>query len=122
MVFYLCGWFTAQYVSPQDRRLNLVLDCKPSEGAILVHVIALLASGIGMETVTPHLAQQRAKDDSSYCFIGRNANNMFTCPSDGNSGGNYIDIVEEFRSYHNSGEDGIGLTRVYTTIEYYSFL
>ncbi|XP_029529896.2 uncharacterized protein LOC115137711 isoform X1 [Oncorhynchus nerka] len=48
MVFYLCGWFTAQYVSPQDRRLNVVLDCKPSEGATLVHVIALLASRIGM--------------------------------------------------------------------------
>ncbi|XP_038838255.1 uncharacterized protein LOC120035866 [Salvelinus namaycush] len=115
MVFYLCRWFTAQYVSPQDRRLNLVLDCKPSEGATLVHVIALLASRIGMETVTPHLAQQRTKDDSNYCFNGRNANSMFTCPSDGNSGGNYIDIVEEFSSYHNSGDDVIGLTHMSTT-------
>jgi hypothetical protein len=46
---------------------------------------------------------------------------VFTGPSDGNSGGNYINMVE-FSSYHNSGDDGIGLTRVSTTIEYYSSL
>lgn len=120
MVFYLCRWFTAQYVSPQDRPLNLVLDCKPSEGATLVHVIALLASRIGMETVTPHLARQPAQDDSNDCF--RDVNSIFTCPSDGNSGGNYIDIVEEFSSYHHSGNDVIGLTRMCTTTEYYRSL
>jgi hypothetical protein len=36
---------------------------------------------------------------------------------DGNSGGTYIDIVEEFSSYHNSGCNDIGLTRVCTTTE-----
>ncbi|KAM9398679.1 uncharacterized protein ACWYII_031232 [Salvelinus alpinus] len=126
MVFYLCRWFTAQYGSPPDRQLNMVLDCKPSEGPTLVHVIAFLASRLGMEKVTPqfsqHRAKDRAKDDRNYSFKVKHANTMFTCPSDGTSEGNYIDIVEEFSAYHNSGCNDIGLTRVCTTTEVYSFL
>lgn len=109
-------------VSPTDRQLKVVLDCKPSEGSSLVHIIALLASNSGMEKVTPQLPQQRAKDDNNYTFSLRNAKTMFTCPSDENAGGNYINIVEEFNYYHDSGANCIGLTRICTTTENYSFL
>lgn len=120
MVFYLSRWFTAQYVSPTDRQLKVVLDCKPSESFTLVHIIALLAYRSGMDNVIPQLSQQRVKHDMNYHFNLRHANTMLTCPSDDNARGNYINIVEEFNDYYNSG--AIGLTCICTTMEYYSFL
>ncbi|XP_045081827.1 uncharacterized protein LOC123492750 [Coregonus clupeaformis] len=123
MVFYLSRWFTAQYVSPTERQLNVVLDCKPSEGSTLVHIIALLASRSGMNTVNLQLSQQRPKNDMNYGFSLLNANTLFTCPADGNVVGTPINIVDEFNYYHNnSGDNGIGLTRICTTTEHYSFI
>lgn len=121
MVFYLCRWFTAQYVSPTERELNLVLDCKPSEGSTLVHFICLLASRCGMEKVTLEYSHHRAKHDTNYSFNLKNANNMLTSLSDGNTGGPYINIVDEFNSYH-SETNCVGLTRIHTTTEFYSYL
>lgn len=122
MVFYLSRWFTAQYVSPPHRLLNVVLDCKPSEGPTLVHVIAFLASRLGMEKITPSFSQHRAKDDQNYSFNTKSAGTMFSCPSEGTSEGMYINIVEEFSSYHNGCNNAMGLTRLCTTAELYSYL
>ncbi|XP_049892048.1 uncharacterized protein LOC126384796 [Epinephelus moara] len=117
MVFYLSRWFTAQYASPPGRQLHVVLDCKPSEGSSVVHIIALLASRSGMDSVALPQPHQRAKSDMQYTFCRKHANVMFTCP--GNDSGNSINIVEEFNHYHNEGLACTGLTRVYTTSELY---
>ncbi|KAI4822176.1 hypothetical protein KUCAC02_007735 [Chaenocephalus aceratus] len=50
IVTYLSRWVTAQYVRPRGRQLKVVLDCKPSEGASLVHAVASLASKCEMKT------------------------------------------------------------------------
>lgn len=114
MVFYLSRWFTAQYVLPNERELKVVLDCKPSEGC-LVHIMALLASKIGMEKMTPELllSQQRVNYEVNNL---RNANNMFTFPSDNTLGvESSVNIVEEFNFYHNGV--GCGLSHIYTATE-----
>ncbi|KAJ8009854.1 hypothetical protein DPEC_G00068510 [Dallia pectoralis] len=122
MVLYLCRWFTVQYVSPQNRQLKVVLDCKPSEGSSLVHVVASLASKIGMPEVAPGLSQIRPKDDLNYGFNLSRAKDMLTCSSEDIVQGKHINLVEEFNYYHNQGTNTIGLTHMYTNTEQYNSL
>ncbi|XP_028974609.1 uncharacterized protein LOC114835055 [Esox lucius] len=123
MLFYLTRWFKAQYGSTVERQLKVVLDCKPSEGSSLVHVIAILAWRCGMESVTlNHFSQPRADIDMNYSISLGRANTILTYPKDESAAGPYITIVQEFKDYHNGGGDCIGLQRMCTSTEYHSYI
>ncbi|XP_055362714.1 uncharacterized protein LOC114850818 isoform X2 [Betta splendens] len=113
MVFFLARWFTVQYASQKERQLKVVLDCKPSEGSTLVHIIALLAYKSGMEKVNPQVVQRRARNNVNYHFNSSHTNDMFKCPYVQNSEGCYINIVDEFNSF-NDHQEANGLTQIYT--------
>ena len=111
MAFYLCKWFTAQYTSPA-RELKVVLDCKPSQGATFVHVIAFLASKIGMTHVTPNVYQVKTTHDLNYHLNLGAANAVFNDPCV--SQGDCIYIVDDFTDYHNSRAIAISVPCVHT--------
>lgn len=118
MVFYLSRWFTAQYVSPAARQLKVVLDCKPSEGT-LVHLIATLALGCGMESVHPVLIQRRSANDyRHYALDTETANALLTRPPDGTEAGAHINIVDAFNRFNGSD---VGLPYIYTGTQYFSY-
>lgn len=120
MVFYLCRWFEAQY-SSSERPLKVVLDCKPSEGATLVHVIALLASRAGMGEINLQFQQNRKScNDMNYTFNVKHACYILSNPYSKQSGGNLINIYQEFVSYHDDNETSVGLMGIRTNTEFFN--
>lgn len=119
MVFYLCRWFEAQYSSP-DRPLKVVLDCKPSEGATLVHIIALLASRAGMETINLQFQQnRRSGNDMNYIYNVKHICNILSNPYSKLSMNNPINIYQEFVDYHDN-ETSVGLMGIRTNTEFFN--
>ncbi|XP_032363714.1 uncharacterized protein LOC116677135 isoform X2 [Etheostoma spectabile] len=118
MVFYLREWFTAQYTSP-SRELNMVLDCKPSQGSTFVHFIAYLASKIGMRCVTPNVSQVKTKHDMNYHLNLKAADHIFAEPS---VSGYCLNIVDEFAHRNNTKAVSVSVQCVYTCTEKYSVM
>lgn len=124
MVVYLSQWFKVQYMTPTERPLAVVLDCKPSDGSSVVDVITVLASKSGMVSVTPKHTKRLVRCDKDHTFNHRLAKTIFTCPygdedNDDNADQHFIDIVGEFRDY---GEDSCGFTQMCTNTEVYSYI
>ncbi|TKS65998.1 hypothetical protein D9C73_000054 [Collichthys lucidus] len=120
MVFYLCRWFEAQYVSQSGRQLKVVLDCKTSEGSTLAHFMALLASKMGMEETTLHLQQNRGgRDDMNYAVNMRHVNSVLNYSN--TTTGDLINISREFTNYYETETD-VGLVNLRTNTECFSFI
>lgn len=107
MVYYLYTWFKVQYTHESHRKVNVVLDCTPSESPTFVHILCLLAAKCGMGRVDLSITQNRPSSNLNHMF---NANAMFKsvvkldcCKT--------IDIVEEFSRHHN---ENFKMPRVYT--------
>lgn len=118
MVTYLSRWVTAQYVRPRGRQLKVVLDCKPSEGASLVHAVASLASKCGMKSVTLDLVPNRVTNDTNYSFNLKCATGVFSLPDDVITQGEQINIMDEFKFNHEPR--GGNLAHYCTTSDCYS--
>ncbi|XP_036066914.1 uncharacterized protein LOC118598360 [Oryzias melastigma] len=118
MMFYLRTWIEVQYSWRRDaervkRNVHAVLDCKPSEGPSIAHVVARLAARSGMEKAEPtdrHLRRRPIALDTDV-FFAKNAaaaalfdyRPRFQCDSQTL----YLNVAEEFSNYHCRSHDNL---------------
>ncbi|RVE55585.1 hypothetical protein OJAV_G00234810 [Oryzias javanicus] len=128
MMFYLRTWIEVQYRWRKDvegvkRNVHTVLDCKPSEGPSIAHVVARLAAQSGMEKAEPtdrHLRRRPLALDTDV-FFAKNAaaaalfdyRPRFQCDSQTL----YLNVAEEFSNYHCRSDENLVTQPICTSSE-----
>ncbi|KAK2812876.1 hypothetical protein Q5P01_000953 [Channa striata] len=136
MLHYLREWFVVRYRRKPEgaddgRELHVVLDCKPSDGPTLIHLISKLTAKGGMRaSIAPNVRPLRKRpfgvDTNMFAANNNAAAKLFDYTSRGETeeAHNYINITEEYNDHHRLTERASGQLTQYicTNRDYYGYI
>lgn len=136
MLHYLREWFVVRYRRKPEgaddgRELHVVLDCKPSDGPTLIHLISKLTAKGGMRaSIAPNVRPLRKRpfgvDANMFAANNNAAAKLFDYTSRGETeeAHNYINITEEYNDHHRLTERASGQLTQYicTNRDYYGYI